>query len=308
MGGNYVDRFEDLLKRFVVYCLAHNITTNFHAQLRDFEQQLEEDAYDAQTKATFALFLTYSKLLVKAIMWSRQKYSFDRVFAKALFKYSTHCVSVSSKQDRRSYFDKEANFANLRFDYFDAITPDTFQRAYTLLFGDGPYDAAKLFDLKAIKAQRGVGKPKFVVACALSHYCIYKQLIDSDKEYAVIFEDDAYFIYNVNTKLNMVMSTAVSQHKHIDIMYLGYRLVDKHLQLERVVHPAHNETVYQTHAYVIHRDFAKKVLDTCFPISAAVDSFLNHMFQGKVTDKRFKALLSAERLVYQDNRFVSDLR
>lgn len=65
---------------------------------------------------------------------------------------------------------------------------------------------------------------KGVIGCALSHYNIWRELIESDKEYYVILEDDIELCNNFKVRLNTVLDNLDS-----DITYLGYTMTNENL-------------------------------------------------------------------------------
>lgn len=85
-------------------------------------------------------------------------------------------VSLISQHDRRQHIDTLFAEYALDFSYFNAI--DRTQVTETL---------AKYGLSSSEKLSTGE------IACYLSHYCLWQQVIESDKSYLMIFEDDIYF-------------------------------------------------------------------------------------------------------------------
>lgn len=86
-------------------------------------------------------------------------------------------VSLINEYERRRHIDVLFKDYELDFDYFNAINKqqvDTTLVKYNLLVTSG---------------RLSVGE----VACYLSHYCLWQYVIDKNKPYLIVFEDDIYF-------------------------------------------------------------------------------------------------------------------
>lgn len=109
------------------------------------------------------------------------------------------------------------------------------------------------------------------MCCALSHIKLWKKLV-KDREYDMylIFEDDARSYGDVEKYLTEFMDMGIP----FDVLYLG-KCYDQCSKLESTEY----EHVYKsyrplcTHAYVITKEYAKKLLDTW--VYTAIDFHIN---------------------------------
>ena len=86
-------------------------------------------------------------------------------------------ISLANEHQRRQHIDTLFEEYELDFGYFDAINK---QQAADIL--------AK-YNLSVTNAQLSAGE----VACYLSHYCLWQQVVEQQLPYLMVFEDDIYF-------------------------------------------------------------------------------------------------------------------
>ncbi len=85
-------------------------------------------------------------------------------------------ISLSSASDRRTHISNEFAKQDIKFDFFDAVTPVTI---------DG---TAQFLGLNIAEADL---HPK-EIACLLSHVALWQKAVDEKIDYIAIFEDDIY--------------------------------------------------------------------------------------------------------------------
>lgn len=131
------------------------------------------------------------------------------------------------------------------------------------------------------------------VGCYLSHLNTYKEILNSDKEYGLIFEDDVKF--NTNEVLQELQNRVRTIKSDWDIMLLGcvcyicnsfkdYYDAQKFILL---------------HAYLIKKESAKKILDLLEgnPIEKQIDS----KFSDMAANGDIKIVCLKEQLAIQNN-------
>jgi GR25 family glycosyltransferase involved in LPS biosynthesis len=141
------------------------------------------------------------------------------------------------------------------------------------------------------------------VGCYLSHVNLWKMLIQDDKnDTYLIFEDDCYIdehsMKNVNKFLEQFNR---SKEKNIewDFIFLGFSkplATEKDLKISDNLYQIKCQT-FGTHAYIINRNGAKKLLKNAFPIVHQVDSYISYM----ASDRDLKAYRPNTSLLNQKN-------
>lgn len=91
-------------------------------------------------------------------------------------------------------------------------------------------------------------------ACALSHYGIWKDMIDKNIKIAIVFEDDVLFHKDWNILARQYYELTP---KTYDLLYMGSSFD------ERIPRPVISVPVFCTHAYVITLESAKRCYDIC---------------------------------------------
>lgn len=131
---------------------------------------------------------------------------------------------------------------------------------------DGKYlsldeETRKMFTYNKFNWRKGV------IGCALSHYNIWKELIESDFKYYLILEDDIKLTENFNK--NYTIIKRMIKMCNYPLIYLGYTTDPSkkvNIQLP-TTNPVISTLINKkeiwggTFAYIIHRDMAQKFID-----------------------------------------------
>lgn len=116
------------------------------------------------------------------------------------------------------------------------------------------------------------------VGASLSHMALWKKLVESDRPYAVIMEDDARFDPAV---LNRIKSVAATIPADAGVWLFGLYKPNHHFEpLEPAGKDGTWARVHQfnaLHAYAITRDAAKKFLEQALPIEMHIDHYMSVM-------------------------------
>lgn len=95
-------------------------------------------------------------------------------------------ISLINEYERRQHIDALFDKYNLDYSYFDAINKSQVE------------DILQKYDLTVNTDRMSLGE----VACYLSHYCLWQQVLECDLPYLMVFEDDIYFSKSAKTLLN----------------------------------------------------------------------------------------------------------
>lgn len=109
---------------------------------------------------------------------------------------------------------------------------------------------------------------KNVIGCALSHYYLWKELVESDCPLYVIIEDDASFYDNFKNKLNNILYSLYER----DIVFMGYLIYNNVHDKYKYKYCVNSNTISisslekklylgGTHCYSITKLGAKKILE-----------------------------------------------
>uniref|UniRef100_A0A672L8F8 Cerebral endothelial cell adhesion molecule n=1 Tax=Sinocyclocheilus grahami TaxID=75366 RepID=A0A672L8F8_SINGR len=119
------------------------------------------------------------------------------------------------------------------------------------------------------------------VGCFLSHYYIWKEMVDMQLDKALIFEDDVHFQANFKRRLMQLMEEVEQVELDWDIIYLGRKKVnlEEEVAVENVRNLVYADYSYWTLSYAISLQGAQKLLNA-EPISKMlpVDEFLPIMY------------------------------
>ena len=111
---------------------------------------------------------------------------------------------------------------------------------------------------------------KGAIGCSLSHFNIWKDILDNNINQTLILEDDANLPTNFNNLLDFYIKDIPSDY---DIILLGCKCLDcanykKYRKVNRF---------WLTHAYIITKKCIEKIYDKMFPIKQQIDSELSDL-------------------------------
>lgn len=128
------------------------------------------------------------------------------------------------------------------------------------------------------------------VGCFLSHYHVWKEIVERGLEKAVVLEDDVRFGAHFRKRLLRLMEDLEQAQLNWDLIYLGRKQVNSEAEepLEDVRNLVVAEYSYWTLAYLISHQGAQKLIDSQ-PLSKIlpVDEFLPIMYD-KHPNKEYK--------------------
>ena len=205
-------------------------------------------------------------------------------------------VSLTNEYERRQHIDSLFDAHNLDFSYFDAI--NKFQIDDTL----------KKYDLTINTDRMSLGE----VACYLSHYCLWQQVIEYNLPYLMVFEDDIYFSKSAKTILN-----------NLDWLPDSFDVIKLETMYDRVMIKA--DIVLQspyklcrmktkhlgTAGYIISYEGAKNMIELVrqLGISRPVDHFIFDEFLGRNVHDVYQlspAICIQDKIYYSiDSKFGS---
>lgn len=128
------------------------------------------------------------------------------------------------------------------------------------------------------------------IGCALSHYNVWKYIVENKIEKILILEDDVIFYDNFNKMYELVLNIDLSY----DIFFLARNPLNKYIELkigneniinDYIVEP---KTSYNTHSYILTYKGAKKLLNTNYINNILpVDDFLSIMYDKNYPFKQY---------------------
>jgi glycosyl transferase family 25 len=114
-----------------------------------------------------------------------------------------------------------------------------------------------------------------MIGCYLSHVKLWEKLVQENLDYMYIFECDAIPITFDKNKISNLLQ---SLPRDWDIFFLGSSIQQS--DKEKIINAdiiKMNGIYFGTHAYVINKKGAEKLLKKCFPITSQVDSYISYM-------------------------------
>lgn len=117
------------------------------------------------------------------------------------------------------------------------------------------------------------------IGCALSHYIIWKRMIEQDIDNLIILEDDVTIDDNFDELLDKYIEQIIKINKDYDILYLGRNAINDQMEVQLTDNIVEPKYTYWTCGYILNKSGAKKLVESNF-INAIipVDEFISLMF------------------------------
>lgn len=165
--------------------------------------------------------------------------------------YNIKVINIEERTDRMQQISTQLENECIKYQRIDAVNGKTLTMTPLLL---------TLFKGNDFGFRRGV------IGCALSHYYLWKQLLDSTDPYYVVMEDDATLCHNFNKKLSKII-----KQSGFDILFVGYHMTTANKES----HPEYTEETEDikieelkkelyiggTYCYIITRNGASALID-----------------------------------------------
>lgn len=144
------------------------------------------------------------------------------------------------------------------------------------------------------------------IACTLSHYYVWKYILDNNIEKCLILEDDTMFYDNFNEEFEKILKLP----QQYDLLYLNRNALCSIYGLGKEIEVAENIVIpkysYNTNAYIITLDGAKKLLNTDLLNNILpVDEFLSIMYDNSYPftqySKRFENAIKLKALALKND-------
>jgi len=121
------------------------------------------------------------------------------------------------------------------------------------------------------------------IGCSLSHYNVWKRIVEEELNNALILEDDIvlcdHFSQNIEKKREEISNI------NYDLLYLGRTPLKPETQTDPIIIPKYS---YGTHAYILSLSGAKKLLNSNYLQNLLpVDEFLNILYDDKYPHKEY---------------------
>ena len=178
---------------------------NFTSPNTFFEKDYAERYTNAGYKTAFFNSITNLHIGKLCNKQGENAYVLNRIsqFGNNTQDYKIKVINLKRRADRLEKITKLLDGESLQYDIYEAV--DGKSLTYTP-------EIDKLFKNNDFHSRRGF------IGCALSHYYLWKELVNSNDPYYIIIEDDAKFCSNFKNKLEKIKDKLPSN----DIIFLGY--------------------------------------------------------------------------------------
>jgi GR25 family glycosyltransferase involved in LPS biosynthesis len=205
-------------------------------------------------------------LVLFIILYDNSNIIYNNDFS--LDKLKLYLINLEDRKDR---FDVTNNLLN-RYEFKNVIR-------YQAIIGKNipKQELVKIIDPSAMKSILDNYRTKHyelsygAVGCYLSHINIWKKLEIDNLDYVIIFEDDALPNFSFIDLQEIIKNYVPNDW---DVFLFG-GIYNKCKYINNYVKKIFS--FYETHAYIINKKGASKLLSKAFPIKKQIDSFISDM-------------------------------
>ena len=183
-----------------------------------------------------------------------------------LDKFKIYVINLKREAERRENIVKELQKQNIQnFEIVDAVDGMEIKR--------NDLDLLISKDNKFINPiNTNMNAPE--ICCSLSHVKVYKKFVETNFEYALIFEDDAVFLNNFTEKLKNFIIRNFKYKKQIILLGELWQFYKRPLDVENEYEIVDVRNAVLTHAYFINKEAAKSLISFNYPVKTMPDNFL----------------------------------
>ena len=212
--------------------------------------------------------------------------------------FDVYVINMTQKKDRLINFSKYYNNSDFKFKEFN-IFPAIIGKDLNLIEYVSPEGYKQILELeKTGYRKHHYDLSRGAVGCYLSHLSLYKNIVNSNYKYGIIFEDDSEmiedFYKNMEEGLNKIPN-------NWDILLLGHICIKCDINTEYTkVH-----RFWGTHSYIIKKESAAKLLKYLDkPLSKQIDADMSLLVKRGIIN--IYALNMS--LAMQSTNFNSDIQ
>jgi GR25 family glycosyltransferase involved in LPS biosynthesis len=200
--------------------------------------------------------------------------------------FSTYVINLERCKKKKEKISEMLKNNNLDFNIYNAVNSSNF----TIDFIKNNNEIDKPFKEWLLKDKSHWGH----LGCSMSHYNLLKQFIENDnKKFLLVLEDDCILDNNFSKKLIKILNDNINLN--FDLLLCGYNcdsnyfnhrdhciLNKKYKQLNNNIRSINY--FIGTHAYIINKNNAQKILNDCKPYIWCLD----HQFSSFIKHKNYK--------------------
>lgn len=170
----------------------------------------------------------------------------------------TYIISLKNSIERREAISQQAAMAGLDFVLTDAVYGKELPKEL----------------LSILKAEHSYAITPGEIGCSLSHLNVYKELLHSEDDFALVLEDDVIVPANTTALLNALESTLSKDKPCICLLSKV-----NHYNRKKQITLADGQSVHEvfnaafSHAYVVNRKAAENLLKNLLPIWCVADQW-----------------------------------
>ena len=183
-----------------------------------------------------------------------------------LEKFKIFVINLKKDEDRKKHIINELKKQEIiNYEIINAIDGNKLNHQEIMLNTFGNKMSKNPWNTKMSPSQIG---------CALSHIKIYQKFIETEYKFALILEDDAVFVNNLNETLINFIANCFKYKKQIILLSELKQFYSKPINKLKKYELVNVTNAFFTHAYCINKDAAKSIITFNYPVKTIADNFI----------------------------------
>ena len=181
-------------------------------------------------------------------------------------KFIVYIVNLKQDQKRKKNILREIKEQNIKnYELVAAVDGNNLTERELSLFTYKNKKSINPWNTKMSPSQIG---------CALSHIKIYRKFIKSNYDFALVLEDDAYFLKDFKEKLQSFIIKNLKYKKQILLLSELKEFIGKPLDKFDSYEVVSVTNASFTHSYLINKKAAESIIKFNYPVKTIADNFL----------------------------------
>lgn len=212
--------------------------------------------------------------------------------------FDVYVIHMAKNAERLVHFDKHYNNSDISFKNYN-VFPAVIGSKLNLIDYVTPNAYEQILEIeKTLKRKHHYDLTRGAVGCYLSHLSIYKKIIESNIDYAIIFEDDSIMATDFYDRLQYGLNKIPDDW---DILLLGLTCLKCDIKMNYIdVH-----RFWGTHGYIIKNKTAAKLIEYLDkPLSKQIDADISLLIKRNI----LRVYGINPIIVAQESSFKSDIQ
>jgi glycosyl transferase family 25 len=212
--------------------------------------------------------------------------------------FDVYVIHMAKNTERLIHFEKHYKNSDISFKKYNVFSAVVGNKLNLIEYVT-PNSYEQILEIeKTLKRKHHYDLTRGAVGCYLSHLSIYKKIIETNIDYAIVFEDDSIMATDFYSRLQYGLSKIPDDW---DILLLGLTCLKCDIKMNYI----DVQRFWGTHGYIIKNKTAAKLIEYLDkPLSKQIDADISLLIKRKI----IRVYGINPIIVAQESSFKSDIQ